>query len=90
MRTGIVLLMILGVVGIALAQDLGSSRKIPAKKTPVVIYEPPAVPRQGGDTIEDATVIPGLPYSNTGTTEGFVDNYNEVCPYTGSTSPDVV
>ena len=63
--------------GTAIAQELGTSREPPVKNTSVVIYEPPAVPRQGGDTIEDAMVIPGLPYSDTGTTAGYVDNYNE-------------
>ena len=47
-------------------------------------------PRQGGDTIFDATIIPGLPYSDAGTTAGYNNDYDEVCPYSGSTSPDVV
>ena len=57
------------------------------------IYDQSAYPdrtRQGGDTVDDATVIDELPYYNTGTTEGYTDDYDEVCPYTGSTSPDVV
>jgi len=54
---------------------------------------PPADPdaiRQGGDTILDATVIQDLPFSYTGTTAGYNHDYDEVCPFTGSTSPDVV
>jgi hypothetical protein len=90
MRTCIVILMILGMAGTVVAQNLGNSKEIPVKNTPIVTYEPPAVPRQGGDTIEDATVIPGLPYSNTGTTAGYNNDYDEVCPYTDSTAPDVV
>ena len=46
--------------------------------------------RQGGDTVDDATVIESLPYSNTGTTEGYTHDYDEVCPYDESESPDVV
>jgi hypothetical protein len=46
--------------------------------------------RPGGETIEDATVIPALPFSDAGNTCDFVDDYDEVCPYTGSTSPDCV
>ncbi|MBL7034063.1 MAG: T9SS type A sorting domain-containing protein [Candidatus Delongbacteria bacterium] len=46
--------------------------------------------RVGGEDIATAVSIPGLPYSDTGNTCGFVDDYDEVCPYTGSTSPDVV
>ncbi|SVA49021.1 uncharacterized protein METZ01_LOCUS101875, partial [marine metagenome] len=34
--------------------------------------------------------VDGLPYSDTGTTTGYTDDYDEACPYTGSTSPDVV
>ena len=46
--------------------------------------------RQGGDTVDDATEITSLPYNNSGTTDGYMDDYDEACPYTGSTSPDVV
>jgi hypothetical protein len=44
----------------------------------------------GGDNIGDAVVIPGLPFHDTGNTCSFINDYDEVCPYTGSTSPDVV
>lgn len=44
----------------------------------------------GGDTVGTATVIGGLPYADGGSTAGFVNNYDAVCPYTGSTSKDVV
>jgi len=47
-------------------------------------------PRQGGDTIGDATAIDALPFDAAGTTAGYIDDYDEECPYTGSTSPDVV
>jgi len=45
---------------------------------------------QGGDNIGSATTISSLPYHDTGTTSGYTDDYDEVCPYSGSTSPDVV
>jgi hypothetical protein len=44
----------------------------------------------GGDTIGSATVIPSVPYWDGGNTCQFVHNYDEICPFTGSTSPDVV
>jgi hypothetical protein len=44
---------------------------------------------QGGDDIGSATEIASLPYSTTGTTEGYTDDYDESCP-DPSTSPDVV
>ncbi|MBL7034074.1 MAG: PPC domain-containing protein, partial [Candidatus Delongbacteria bacterium] len=45
--------------------------------------------RQGGDTIAEAVTVP-LDTTVTGTTIGYNDDYDEVCPYTGSTSADVV
>ena len=44
---------------------------------------------QGGDDIAGATVIPSLPYSDAGTTEGYTDDYDESCP-DPSAAPDVV
>jgi len=90
MRKAIMVLMIMAVAGTALAVDTGNSRELPAKNKPTVTYIPPAEVKQGGDTILDAMVIPGLPYSDSGTTCGYIDDYDEVCPNTDSTSPDVV
>lgn len=91
MRTLIVIVLVLGLTGTAVAQNLGSSRAEPTKNTPIVNYEPPAVPRQGGDTVEDAFPIDGLPFTDTGTTEGYNNDYDENCPYSNfSASPDVV
>jgi hypothetical protein len=44
---------------------------------------------QGGDTFATATAINSVG-TWTGTTVGYTDDYDEVCPYSGSTSPDVV
>ncbi|MFQ5499880.1 MAG: hypothetical protein ACE5FH_09425, partial [Candidatus Zixiibacteriota bacterium] len=52
--------------------------------------EDPMLVKQGGDDIATATVIPSLPYSNTGTTDGYADDYDETCPYNAPGSPDVV
>jgi len=73
----------------ALAFDFNTSAP---PKTAVSIAAPavdPAMVRQGGDTIDDAVSI-ALPYTGSGSTEGYTDDYDEECPYTGSTSPDVV
>jgi len=35
-------------------------------------------------------VIVGLPFSDTGNTSDNLDGYDAVCPYSNSTSPDVV
>jgi len=45
---------------------------------------------QGNDDVASATVIPGIPYVDAGSTVACVNNYDETCPYSGSTSPDVV
>jgi len=47
-------------------------------------------PRTGGDTIAEATTIWSLPYQDSGATCGFTNDYDEICPYSGSTAPDVV
>ena len=46
--------------------------------------------RQGGDTCSSPTVISSLPYSDTGTTAGYTDDYDEICPFDTPGSPDVV
>ena len=45
--------------------------------------------RQGGEDISTATVIPSMPFCDTGTTVGYNDDYDEACSQT-STAPDVV
>lgn len=46
--------------------------------------------RVGGDTLGDALPITALPFWDGGTTCGFANDYDEICPYAGSTAPDVV
>jgi hypothetical protein len=62
---------------------------VPEKPAPVRVNTPHAS-RLEGDTIEDCWTIPSLPFTASGSTSGFTDDYDEACPYTGSTSPDVV
>jgi len=45
--------------------------------------------KQGGEDIATAVAIT-MPYTNTGSTASAVNDYDEVCPYSGSTAPDVV
>jgi hypothetical protein len=87
MRKLLVFAMMLALVGTAMAADLGNVA--PAK--PDVTY-PENIPnpvRQGGDTILNAFVV-SIPASTTGTTVGYFNDYDEICPYSGSTSADVV
>ena len=58
-----------------------------------IAYDPsdyPSLARQGGEDMATAVAIDAFPYNNTGTTAGYTDDYDEACPYDGSTSPDVV
>jgi hypothetical protein len=56
-------------------------------------YDPSKYPApdQGGETVATALVInPAVnPYTDAGTTSGYINDYDEACTYTGSTSPDV-
>ncbi len=45
--------------------------------------------RQGGEDLASATPIVGMPFIDTGTTVGYVNDYDEACNNTSS-SPDVV
>jgi len=48
------------------------------------------LPMAGGEDCASATVIPSLPYVDSGSTASAVNNYDETCPYSGGTAPDVV
>jgi hypothetical protein len=78
----------LALVGSAMAFDLGN--QAPDKPAINVPENIPNPDRQGGDTILDAVMVTLPVVNGTGTTAGYVNDYDEVCPYTGSTSPDVV
>jgi hypothetical protein len=45
--------------------------------------------RQGGENCGNATVIGTLPYQDTGTTSGHLDDYDESCPDSSWGAPDV-
>jgi hypothetical protein len=63
--------------------------EIIAQKNANISGVPNPTPLVGGDTIATAANIPALPYSDSGNTCAYADDYEEVCPYT-STSGDVV
>ncbi len=89
MRKVMLLIMLVALAGSAFAADLSNVRQRPVK-APAVQFQPSQNTRVGGDNFGSAVVIPGLPFSDTGNTCQFLDDYDESCPYTGSTSPDVV
>ena len=88
MRHLLVFVMMLCMVGVAAGYDYGNT--VPEKGDAHINQAEGSNPRQGGDTIFDATVIGGVPFSDAGTTAGYANDYDEACPYSGSTSPDVV
>jgi hypothetical protein len=67
--------------------DPTSSRYEPPLKTGSV-GDGATLPRTGGEDITTATVIPSLPYSDTGATCGFQNDYSDCVQDTGA--PDVV
>ncbi len=71
----------------ALAQTPTAVR--PAKRSEPT-GEPTYEGRIEGDTIEECWTIPSLPFFDTGNTCAYANDYDEVCPYVGSTAPDVV
>lgn len=51
---------------------------------------PEYIPHASGDNVGNALPIASLPFSDVGNTCGYADDYDIVCPYSGSTSPDAV
>jgi len=76
-------------VSSAVASDLDSLAPAKPAATHPAPPPDPNVIRQGGDTMADAILL-AVPGSATGTTVGYSNDYDEVCPYTDSTAPDVV
>jgi len=74
----------------ASSSDLSNTRIIMEKPSGPAAEENPLKAPQPGDTIEDPFLISELPFADSGETCSFNDDYDEECPYAGSTSPDVV
>ena len=89
MRRFLILVLLAAMLSTAAAAPQ-TSHHSPAKPPASVFPNIPDPSRQGGDTIADAMELPNLPFTVEGTTTGFVDDYDEACPYEGSTSPDAV
>ncbi|MFN8177666.1 MAG: hypothetical protein U0167_07060 [bacterium] len=84
---------VLAALSLLLSAAGASSDPTPTAVRPPVVKERTAQPvpnpihiDQGGDTIATATPIPSLPYTDSGTTAGYVDNGS--CGFEGA--PDVV
>jgi hypothetical protein len=90
MRNLLAFVLMIALVGSAAAADLGSQFK--DTKTNSHVMMNPGTPdgREGGETMATAYMIAALPFSDTGNTADNVNDYDAICPYSGSTSPDVV
>ena len=70
---------------------LGSGAIAADKSTSHIRNAPVADSREGGETIADAIIFDSFNYyTDTGATCDNIDDYDEICPFSGSTSPDVV
>lgn len=83
-------LLILGLVPGASASDLGNHRNEIKTDDHVQPDRDGGDGREGGETIATAFPITHFPFVDVGSTCDNLDDYDEVCPYTGSFSPDVV
>jgi hypothetical protein len=89
-RSYLLLALLMALSSLAVAHDLGPARSPKPAVRHVAPPPDPEVIRQGGDTIADAVPIDPVDTTMSGTTVGYTDDYDEVCPYTLSVAPDVV
>jgi hypothetical protein len=73
----------------SVASSVSTSDRMPEK---IPQHSDPGVPdgREGGEAIQTAWDIISLPFHDTGNTCDNINDYDEACPYTDSTAPDVV
>ncbi len=77
MQKAILILAVMAIAGAAVAGDPNTAAQSPVKNPSTTIYTPPAEVKVGGDTHLTPTIIPALPYSDTGNTCNFLDDYDE-------------
>ena len=90
MRCFVTLVFIFTIVGAANATDLGTTQKIIKDNTHIGMNPGTPDERQGGEDMASAIVIDNFPFNDTGNTTDNMDDYDVACPYSGSTSADVV
>jgi hypothetical protein len=90
MRPTVLWVLVFGLAASAYAVTPSTGNRFQlAPKPAAQPYENPGI-RVQGDTVADPFIIGSLPFSASGETCGFNNDYDAACPYTGSTSPDVV
>lgn len=97
MRVALVALLLLGTSALAFAEvtptptnALDMPAYIADKNANLSGNDPIEPANEGGETVATALAIAALPFNDTGFTCDNVNDYDEVCPYSGSTSGDVV
>jgi hypothetical protein len=92
MRRLLAVLAVLSLASLAYASDYDLGNELNGFKTDTHVRMNPGTPdgREGGETLGTAVPITSLPYIDSGNTCDNINNYDYACPYTGSTSPDVV
>jgi len=88
MRTALVVLVVL--LAAAMVAGATSNRMTVAEKNLVPKGTPTYEGRDVGDNIAAPIIVGSLPFTETGNTCAYLDDYDVTCPYPGSTSPDVV
>jgi hypothetical protein len=88
MRRLLALLLVLGTAGVASAVQVGTTMDLSGKGQ--WLGDGAVDGREGGEDAGSPVVIGGLPFSDTGATCDNINDYDEICPYSGSTSADVV
>jgi hypothetical protein len=84
------LVLVLGLTASAYAVTPSTSNVFQLEQKPMgPAYENPTE-RILGDTVAEPFIMGAIPFSVSGTTVGFANDYDYACPYSGSTSPDVV
>jgi hypothetical protein len=91
MRQLILLALALGFAASASALTPSTSNVFRPEQKPVGPAFQNPTERIQGDTVEDPFFVTGdLPFTGSGNTCGYANDYDGGCPYPGSTSPDVV
>jgi len=90
MRLVTLLVLVLGLTASAYAVTPSTGNVYQLEQKPMGGEYQNPIERVLGDTVADPFIMGALPYSATGTTCGFANDYDAVCPFTGSTAPDVV
>jgi hypothetical protein len=89
MKYTVVILALLVAVGTVFADQFTAAKNLAGPKESQGQESNPVTTRVGGETIATATPI-SVPYSDIASTAGAINNYDEICPFSGSTAPDVV